>query len=210
MAQLEEKDLKTYDEADEDWVAIYNHPVASPESSEESFTGVTWEKAKATKPWPTNIGKKKNQEQPGTSKQSVPPQDEAVEDPKNQVVQLGVRKYGCRICGTTCTKSANVVRHISMVHLKKKDEICPYCQRKFGTAFVLKRHLLQHGIGDLGAFECDICGKVFDVKYSIKQHMYIHGTDFPFKCKVCDKKFKFVSSLQRHKKLHKETVHHRN
>lgn len=202
----------------DDWVAIYNYHVDSPESSEESFEGVVWEKAKKTKPWPTNVGKKKYQEQPGTSKQSVPTQDDSTpgQDPtpiefhESQVVELGENGYGCVICGKTCKKRSTVVSHISRLHLNRKARTCPHCNHEFATVYGLKRHLPQHGVS-VSEFVCDICEKSFALKDLIRQHMQIHVKGELFKCEVCNKKFKHARSLKRHtkSKRHLETVRRR-
>lgn len=174
----------------DDWVAIYNYHVDSPESSEESFEGVVWEKAKKTKPWPTNVGKKKYQEQPGTSKQSVPTQDDSTpgQDPtpiefhESQVMELGENGYGCVLCGKTYKKRSTVVSHISRLHVNGKARICPYCNRELSTVYSLERHLLQHGVGDPGVFVCDFCAKSFFHKDAIRNHMKIHVKGELFKC----------------------------
>ncbi|KAM9386080.1 uncharacterized protein KZ484_007640 [Pholidichthys leucotaenia] len=51
-------------------------------------------------------------------------------------------------------------------------------------------------------FCCGECGKRFDQKCELKQHMETHTEEKPYSCSVCNKSFKRKESINRHMKIH--------
>lgn len=53
---------------------------------------------------------------------------------------------------------------------------------------------------------CDVCGKVFNLKYKLKDHQIAHSEQRPYTCQFCQKGFKHKFTLTAHIKMrHEET-----
>nr|XP_018910697.1 PREDICTED: zinc finger protein 91-like isoform X1 [Bemisia tabaci]XP_018910698.1 PREDICTED: zinc finger protein 91-like isoform X1 [Bemisia tabaci]XP_018910699.1 PREDICTED: zinc finger protein 91-like isoform X1 [Bemisia tabaci] len=77
---------------------------------------------------------------------------------------------------------------------------CPYCDKTFGSAKLLKAHYSQ-GSGD-GNFVCSngACGKRYDTDCSLKMHERVHAVD-KFQCKHCKEAFLGLKQLELHSQL---------
>ena len=53
-------------------------------------------------------------------------------------------------------------------------------------------------------FKCSSCNKQFNTLQSLKLHMKIHSTSYPYDCVICKKKFKMKLYLKRHMSRHSE------
>lgn len=50
---------------------------------------------------------------------------------------------------------------------------------------------------------CDVCGKVFETKLSLRiHHTYWHKSDLTWKCNFCEKVFRQERNLQEHLAIH--------
>ncbi|XP_028402348.1 zinc finger protein 681-like isoform X2 [Dendronephthya gigantea] len=79
--------------------------------------------------------------------------------------------------------------------------VCHKCNKVFGTAKELRRHLPRHKISKK-VYECEICYRTFTQSNHLKQHMPVHSGEKPFKCPQCDMTFTRSSSLTRHQIIH--------
>ncbi|XP_023222365.1 zinc finger protein 782-like [Centruroides sculpturatus] len=49
-------------------------------------------------------------------------------------------------------------------------------------------------------FRCNLCGKIFPLKYRLREHMKVHSEERPFKCNYnsCEESFKRKCNLEQH------------
>ncbi|GIX84117.1 hypothetical protein CDAR_576901 [Caerostris darwini] len=52
---------------------------------------------------------------------------------------------------------------------------------------------------NLKQYKCDVCGKEFTAKCSLKIHLTVHTGELLYKCKKCCLQFRYSSQLSRHK-----------
>ncbi|XP_067635456.1 zinc finger protein 227-like [Eurosta solidaginis] len=50
--------------------------------------------------------------------------------------------------------------------------------------------------------ECDICGKCFSQKSSLRHHKRLHSGEKPYKCDICEKRFAHVTNITVHMRTH--------
>ncbi|XP_037029913.1 zinc finger protein 2-like [Bradysia coprophila] len=114
-------------------------------------------------------------------------------------------KYQCNMCDVSGKTKMLLCVHYLRVHLKRKDKICPHCDRGFASQGDLTRHIRIHS-GDC-PFKCDYqdCTSEFKTSGDLKKHKIVHERDRldrPFECSECTSKFVRQTDLTRHKKIH--------
>lgn len=75
---------------------------------------------------------------------------------------------------------------------------CSYCDQTFTEVPELASHVQSH----MALFTCDVCGKSFKQKGTLKTHMIVHQKERPFGCGYCKKRFKLKSHLKEHERIH--------
>lgn len=75
---------------------------------------------------------------------------------------------------------------------------CTYCDQTFTEVSELASHVQSH----MALFTCEICGKSFKQKGTLKTHMIVHQKERPFGCGYCKKRFKLKSHLKEHERIH--------
>lgn len=84
-----------------------------------------------------------------------------------------------------------------------KDESgkqCPTCNKIFGTATKLSRHIKTHS-SDM-PYKCKTCNKAFAHSGNFKIHLRSHTDERPFKCIVCNKGCRQAQDLEKHMRTH--------
>lgn len=75
---------------------------------------------------------------------------------------------------------------------------CTYCDQTFTEIPQLASHVQSH----MALFTCEVCGKSFKQKGTLKTHMIVHQKERPFGCGYCKKRFKLKSHLKEHERIH--------
>ncbi|KAJ8978009.1 hypothetical protein NQ317_002771 [Molorchus minor] len=77
---------------------------------------------------------------------------------------------------------------------------CPTCNKVFGTATKLTRHMKTHST-DM-PYKCKVCNKAFSHSGNYKIHLRMHTDERPFRCTVCDKGCRQAQDLEKHMRTH--------
>lgn len=112
------------------------------------------------------------------------------------------QQFCCKACKTLFVSLKHLNEH------KKQNINCAFKCDNCNEYFVYYKELCSHRKKNENCgnqkYTCDICGKVFRHRYSLKRHSRAHTNETPFHCKLCGKRFKFPQNLRRH-----DTVAHK-
>ncbi|XP_030557329.1 zinc finger protein 91-like [Drosophila novamexicana] len=87
------------------------------------------------------------------------------------------------------------------IDAKKKQFICPQCQKAFKTKFMLTSHLsTTHS--DERPFQCPHCPKAFKRFGILRSHVYTHNRTTAFKCPHCRRYFLEKAKYDEHTSFH--------
>lgn len=114
-----------------------------------------------------------------------------------------VENYPCEVCGKNLKSNYSRNLHIATIHEKKPFVNCYKCEESFLSYAQRNRHLINvHG--DNRKFICKYCGKNFDVRKSMVEHMRKNHLQVVgrHQCDVCDQRFHVPSHLREHKASH--------
>ena len=117
-------------------------------------------------------------------------------------IHLGIKPFMCDKCDSSFTNSNCLRRHMKRIHTKKVCEvICIQCGKEFNSKGELKNHLKQHEIENKAL--CNECGEKFNSKDALSKHIKKkHETENKALCNECGKEFNSKVTLSKHKKHH--------
>lgn len=93
-------------------------------------------------------------------------------------------------------------RHLALVHDVKSEQFyCEICSKLFTLKYKLESHKRRVHLKER-LITCEICGfKVFD-NHQLKTHMIRHTKTRPFQCEFCKKSFQRKKTWDFHRRIH--------
>lgn len=108
------------------------------------------------------------------------------------------KKNACNTCSARFKMRGDLLRHIALVHQKKKMYNCQACGKAFGHSGHLNRHFKSKHLNER-RFKCQICGFRFFQQSHLQSHIgHIHGAKKAFSCQECGYRAQNKSALTRH------------
>ena len=126
---------------------------------------------------------------------------------------MGETSFSCTICNRSFLNSMGLSTHM-VTHKEKCFLFCSICEKTFQSRSTFTKHLNHHikvaeqnlSLSKDNAHTCIACGKVFELKHSLKRHMRAHTS--LYQCVLCNKCFSTSSNLSMHMITHSEDAEH--
>ncbi|KAJ8031841.1 Zinc finger protein 91 [Holothuria leucospilota] len=121
-------------------------------------------------------------------------------------IHAGFKPFECDFCSKAFRESGHLARHV-LVHTGEKKFSCSTCGKGYQDKVCLLRHEAKCIVSTVDPDEkvpelCDICGKEYLGKGSLRRHRLIHTGNKPHHCTLCPAQFYDASSLRRHSAIH--------
>ncbi|XP_074655718.1 uncharacterized protein LOC141909230 [Tubulanus polymorphus] len=116
-------------------------------------------------------------------------------------IHLGIKPYGCHVCGQTFNQCGNYRRHLRVLHSMAAktidgEEVYVFLQNKSCGKDQTKQG--PRSCSEPRTKQCRFCGQLCQSNSYRKIHERIHVGDRPYKCKICGNTFTQSSSYRRH------------
>ncbi|XP_050506655.1 zinc finger protein 286A-like isoform X2 [Diabrotica virgifera virgifera] len=112
----------------------------------------------------------------------------------------GFRLYICDVCGQDFCKRNQLSAHLDEHVLAEEGDFqCEVCNRIFSNLRLFRIHKRMHN-PQTKAWVCDTCGKKYNSKNLLDEHVNTHLGERPYQCEFCGATFSQRSNLQSHKR----------
>jgi len=114
---------------------------------------------------------------------------------------MQLKPFSCEICKAGFAQKSGLAMHMKNLHPSDNQKvICNICGAELKHEASLKDHIMRkHNSEDPAANTCPECGKMFSVKYDLRDHMKrAHMVHTHLPCPKCDKRFPKMQNLRCH------------
>nr|XP_043067537.1 zinc finger protein 93 [Drosophila bipectinata] len=126
---------------------------------------------------------------------------------------MGVKQFKCQECDHGEFTMHLLKLHVRIKHRGELPYVCKYCGQRFKNCNLRLKHERRHKESPVHRPHlCQICGKDFLDKQSLRVHSVVHTGEQPYHCELCQVKFNRRSSLGTHyrSKTHKKKQEEQN
>jgi KRAB domain-containing zinc finger protein len=109
-------------------------------------------------------------------------------------------KFECSRCEERFETKKSITSHMLRIHVK--PHLCQHCGLSFHSESLLNKHTLKRCVKvKPRIFKCTICFQDYAHSAELKRHyIYMHLCPFSFMCKICGKRFNLNYSLGVHER----------
>ena len=112
------------------------------------------------------------------------------------------RSYKCHLCSQKLPSQHELTNHLSTVHVESKLS-CKHCGHVVKSRDGLIKHEKSHEVRDC---KCEVCGKCFQFKYQLENHLKVHSQTNMYRCLHCTKEFTTNAAMLHHDKTHQTNI----
>nr|XP_026498866.1 zinc finger protein 57-like [Vanessa tameamea] len=113
-------------------------------------------------------------------------------------------RWRCSWCGCDWSRAAVCADHVAREHGgETPTHTCSVCGRVETSLGKLRNHIKNHSERQ----KCELCGKTFRDRTSLRTHLFIHKGEKEYECPRCGKKFLFKKAMEIHLVTHDESAH---
>ncbi|XP_011640316.1 zinc finger protein 676-like [Pogonomyrmex barbatus] len=113
-----------------------------------------------------------------------------------------IRLYICDVCGQDFRKRNELSLHLDDHVAKEEGDFqCEICNRIFSNLRLFRIHKRIH-YPQVKSWPCDTCGKRYNSKNLLDEHMNTHTGVRPYVCETCNKDFASKYTYKAHVKTH--------